>query len=304
MNAATLAGRRQPVQPVAPGQRAADYLALTKPGITRLVLVTTAAGFYLGSAGTLDLWLLAHTLLGTGLVAGGTNALNQYAERGPDGRMRRTRNRPIPSGRLAAGHALRFAVSISAAGLLYLTFAVGWIPALVAASCLATYIFLYTPLKRRTTYNTMVGAVPGALPIVLGWTAAGGSLAVGAWVLFGILFLWQLPHFLALAWMYREDYRQGGFVMLTVLDPDGRTTGRQILNYVVALLPVSLLPTLIGMTGPVYFFGALVLGAIFVGIGVAVTVTRAEREARRLFLASVLYLPALLLLMVIDKVPA
>jgi len=277
-------------------------LELTKPRITQLVLLTAAAGFYLGARGHVDLLLLANTLLGTALVAGGTNAWNQIWERDVDARMARTRRRPLPSGRLAASHAMWFASAITAVGVIYLGVTVNLLTASLAALTFASYVLLYTPLKRRTSLNTLIGAVPGALPIVGGWTAAGGNLDVAVAALFWILFLWQLPHFLALAWIYREDYRAGGLKMLSVADDDGRDTGRMALLYAMALLPISLLPTLLGVTGAWYFFGALALGLIYVAAGTGLLVAATPARAWRLFFVSILYLPALLTLMVIDKV--
>jgi heme o synthase len=268
------------------------------------VLITAAAGFYLGSSGGVDLWLLAHTLIGVALVAAGTNAFNQVRERDVDARMRRTERRPIPSGRLSPRAAALFAGSISVIGVGYLAVSVNLVTAGLAALTLASYVLLYTPLKRKTTLNTLIGAVPGALPIVGGWTAAGGALGPAVAALFWILFLWQLPHFLALAWIYREDYARGGLAMLSVRDPDGRHTGRMVMLYAMALLPVSLLPTLLGVTGPVYFFGALALGLAYAGVAAAMTRAATTPRAWRVFLVSIVYLPALLTLMVVDKVVA
>ncbi len=282
--------------------RLSDLIELTKPRITGLVLVTTAVGFYLGSVGALDLSTLLHALLGTAMLAAGTNALNQYAERDADAQMKRTAVRPLPSGRLSPKAALSFSVGISAGGALYLAAAVNPLTALLGIVALASYIFVYTPLKRRTSLCTVVGAVPGAIPVLMGWTAARGSLDVLAWVLFAIVFLWQLPHFLAIAWMYRADYARAGFPMLPVLDPEGTSTGRQVILYSLALLPVSLLTTVLDLTGALYFFGALTLGLAFVGLGLRLAVAPTGADARRLFLASVVYLPALLILMVVDKV--
>jgi protoheme IX farnesyltransferase len=279
-------------------------LELTKPPITQLVLLTAAAGFYLGARGEVDLVLLLHTLLGTALVAGGTNALNQVWERDVDARMRRTRGRPLPTGRLTPRQAGLFAAAISVLGVSYLAVTVNLLTATLAALTLGSYVLLYTPLKRRTSLNTLIGAVPGALPIVGGWTAVGGSLDVAAGALFWILFLWQLPHFLALAWIYREDYRSGGLLMLGVEDPTGRLTGRMALMFALVLLPVSLVPTVVGVTGPLYFFGALALGAVYAAAGAALTLSVTDRRAWRLFSVSVLYLPALLTLMVVDKLGA
>ncbi|PYP30382.1 MAG: protoheme IX farnesyltransferase [Gemmatimonadetes bacterium] len=280
------------------------FLELTKPRITQLVLLTAAAGFYLGAGSVVDLWLLLHTLLGTALVAAGTNAFNQLRERDVDARMQRTRGRPLPSGRLSPRAAGAFAGVISVLGVVYLALAVNLLTAGLAALTLASYVLLYTPLKRKTSLNTLIGAVPGALPIVGGWTAAGGALGPAVLALFWILFLWQLPHFLALAWIYREDYRRGGLAMLSVDDPDGRATGWMALLYAVALLPVSLTPTLLGVTGARYFVGAVMLGAVYVGVAAALTRAATTARAWRVFLASIVYLPALLTLMVLDKVAA
>jgi protoheme IX farnesyltransferase len=280
------------------------YLELTKPRITQLVLLTAAAGFYLGSAAGVDVRLLVETLVGVALVAGGTNAFNQLRERDVDARMRRTQGRPLPSGRVSPRAAGVFAGVISLAGVAFLAWAVNVLTAALAALTLVSYVLLYTPLKRRTTLNTLVGAVPGALPIAGGWTAAGGRLGPAAAALFWILFLWQMPHFLALAWLYREDYRRGGLAMLAVHDPDGRRTGRMALLYAAALVPVSLVPTLLGLTGAVYFFGALALGVGYAAASAALTAAATAVRARLVFLASIVYLPALLTLMVLDKVAA
>jgi heme o synthase len=269
-----------------------------------LVLLTAAAGFYLGGGGAVDVRLLLSTLLGTALVAAGTNAFNQLRERDADGLMHRTRRRPLPSGRVSPRAAAIFAALISGAGVIYLALAVNLLTAGLAALTLASYVLLYTPLKRKTSLNTLIGAVPGALPIVGGWTAAGGDLGPAVVALFWILFLWQLPHFLALSWIYREDYRRGGFAMLAVQDPDGRHTARVALLYAVTLVPVSLLPTLLGVTGRLYFFGALGLGLAYTAAAAVMTQTMTLPRAWRVFLVSVIYLPALLTLMVLDKIGA
>ncbi|HEX7049997.1 MAG TPA: heme o synthase [Longimicrobiales bacterium] len=283
--------------------RVAAFMELTKPGITRLVLLTTAVGFYIASRGAFDLILLCHTLFGTALVSSAAGALNEYVERDIDARMRRTRYRPLPSGRVLPRQAVLFALALAAAGLLYLAILVNGVTAVIVGLSLLSYVLVYTPLKRKTSLSTLIGSFPGALPILAGWTAAGEPLGPGAWALFWIVFVWQLPHFLALAWIFREDYRKGGFVMLSLGDDDGRRTGRQILLYGATLLPISLLPTLHGLTGKLYFFGALALGLAFLAAGAGMTLRRTDRRAWRLFYASVAYLPALLLLMVIDKVP-
>jgi protoheme IX farnesyltransferase len=216
--------------------------------------------------------------------------------------MHRTARRPLPSGRLRPGEALGFASGLAVAGLAYQALLVNWTAALITAATLVSYIFIYTPLKRRTSLNTLVGAVPGALPILAGWAATGRGLELGGWLLFAIMFLWQIPHFLALAWLYRVDYRAGGFVMLSAVDPDGRRTSRQIVNYAAVLLPVSLLPSAIGMTNALYFGGAFLLGLVFLLVGLRTLTRNDDIWSRRLFFTSVIYLPLLLLLMVIGKV--
>ena len=281
--------------------RAAAFLELTKPGITRMVVLTAAAGFYLGSRGRFDLAQFLETLAGTALVAAGSSALNQLREREIDARMDRTRGRPLPSGRVTPAAAALFSWTAAVLGVSYLAWQVNLVTAALALATLVSYVFLYTPLKQRTSLNTLVGAVPGALPVVGGWTAAGGHIDGVVLSLFWILFLWQLPHFLALAWLYREDYRRGGFEMLSLDDASGRSTGRMALLYAITLLPVSLLPTLLRLTGTVYFFGALVLGMCYAGMSLLLMRQPSERAARRLFFTSITYLPLLLALMVIDK---
>ena len=278
--------------------RLADFVMLTKPRLVSLVLVTTLVGFFLGSRGKVDLLLGAVTLLGTGLAAAGAMALNQYLERDLDARMDRTRVRPLPDGRLAPTEALAFGVLATASGLSVLALLSGPMAAAVTSLTVGVYLFVYTPLKRRTSLATIAGAIPGALPPVTGWVAAsGGELGAGALALFAILFLWQLPHFLALSWMYREDYGRAGIVVLPASDPDGLMTGRQMVANLLALLPAALLPNLVGMAGSVYFFGALLLSLMFLACGVAFALRRSRRAARRVFLASLAYLPALLLLL-------
>ena len=281
--------------------KAAAYLELTKPGITRMVVVTAAAGFYLGTRGRFDLSDFINTLIGTALVAAGSSALNQLREREVDARMDRTRGRPLPSGRVSPKAAALFSWSAAILGVGYLAWRVNLVTAALAILTLVSYVFLYTPLKQRTSLNTLVGAVPGALPVVGGWTAAGGHIDGVVLSLFWILFLWQLPHFLALAWLYREDYRRGGFEMLSLDDASGRATGRMALLYAITLLPVSLLPTLLRLTGTVYFFGALLLGICYAWMSLLLMRQPSEKPARRLFLTSIAYLPLLLALMVADK---
>jgi heme o synthase len=281
--------------------RASDYVALAKPRLNVLVVASTIAGYLMAGGDTTNLASLLWTVIGTALVAGGASALNQIIERDADSLMRRTRMRPLPDGRLSAGEALAFASLLSAAGLLILAGAVNLLAAGVALSTLASYALIYTPLKRRTSLSTVIGAIPGALPPVIGWAAAGNALSQGAWVLFGIVFLWQLPHFLAIAWMYREDYARAGFPMLPVVEPDGRSTARQVVVYTAALLPLALAPTLVGMSGRLYFAGALVLTMVFLGMSMRFAKTRAVRDARRLFFASITYLPLLWILMIADR---
>jgi len=278
-----------------------DYLELTKPRVTLMVLITTLVGFYLGARGEVNALLLLHTLLGTALVAGGTSALNQYLERDIDAKMLRTKNRPLPAGRLTPRQALIFASSIALAGLAHLALAVNLLTAALAALTLIGYAFIYTPLKPKTSLSTLAGAIPGALPPMGGWAAARNDLGIEAWVLFAILFLWQLPHVLAISWLYSEDYKRGGFPLLPVLDPQGQSASRQIISNCLALLPVSLLPSLIGLAGAVYFVGALILGVIFLGFGIVVAIEKDNLSARRLMLASLVYLPALLGLLTFDK---
>lgn len=276
----------------------AAYWALTKPGITRLVVLTAAVGFWLGDPrGPLARGLLA--LLGTALVTAGTNALNQWWERDADARMERTRRRPLPSGSLSPRSAFVFGVGIAMVGLIWLALFVNTLTAWLAGASLASYVLLYTPLKRRTPLALFVGAVPGALPILGGWTAATGKVALPALVLFAILFLWQIPHFLALGWLYRDDYRRGGFAMLSRGDPDGRDTGRQSVVFAAALLVASLLPATVGIAGPSYAAAAGALGVVLVAYSAALLRAPTTVAARRLFRASIAYLPALLLLLVI-----
>lgn len=278
-------------------------LELSKPRITQLVVLTTAAGYYLASHGPFRLGVFAATLAGTALVAAGTNAFNMIREREIDAHMRRTRNRPLPAGRVSPRAAFVFAAVTAVAGIGTLAWLVNLTTAALAALTLVSYVWFYTSLKTRSTLNTLVGAVPGALPVLGGWTAAGGALNPPAFVLFWTLFLWQLPHFLALAWVYREDYRTAELRMLSVEDAGGQRTARMALLYAVALVPVSLLPTLLGITGSVYFWGALALGLVYVGAGVLMLVD-VNRRAWTVFVVSIVYLPALLTLAVLDKVRA
>ena len=282
-------------------QRAADFVTLTKPRLTLLVLVTTAAGLYLASPDGLAIPLLLHTLIGTALVAGGAAALNQVWERDTDVLMRRTHTRPVASGRLRASEGLWFGIGLSAAGLVELAMGVNLISAAVAALTLGSYVLVYTPLKRRSSLATLVGAIPGALPPVIGWVAATGTLTLPALVLFGIMFFWQMPHFLAIAWLYRDDYAAAEIPLLPVLEPDGHRTGRQALLYSAALWPVSLMPPLVGLAGGFYLVVATVLGLTLIRLSASFARDRSIPAARRLFLFSVTYLPLLWGALVADR---
>jgi protoheme IX farnesyltransferase len=274
-----------------------------KPGILMMVLLTTFVGFYLGFDSTPDYPLLLQVLTGTALAAGGTLALNQFLERDTDARMERTRFRPLPTGRLQPTEALAFGALISVAGLLHLAISVNVLSSVVAAVIVGSYLFLYTPMKRRTAFCTVVGAVPGALPPVIGWAAATGRLGIEAWVLFAIMFLWQLPHTRAIAMLHKDDYERAGIRLLPVVDPDDTMIGRQIVCDCLVLLGVSLLPTLIGFAGPVYFAGALMMGIGVLGCACAFSLWRSTTDIRRLLFVSLVHLPALLLLLVLDRVP-
>jgi heme o synthase len=286
---------------IAGARRLLAYVDLAKPRVVVMIVLTTLVGFYLGSQGATDYWLLFHTLASTALAAAGTLALNQYLERDLDAVMLRTRSRPLPAGTLAPRDALAFGNLVAAAGIVYQSLAVGALPALVTAVITASYLFLYTPMKRWTPFCSVVGAVPGALPPVTGWAAAAGDLGIGAWVLFAILFLWQLPHSLAIARMYRDDYARAGIRLLPVIDPEGASTGRQIVINSLALLSVALLPTVVGLSGLFYFYAALALGLALLGYSVQLARTRALADARRLLFASLVYLPTLLAIMAADK---
>ena len=281
--------------------RAADFLALTKPRLNSLVVVTTGVGYYLGTTGGLDLPAGLHAVVGAALVAGGAAVLNQIAERDLDEAMRRTRGRPMPAGRVQPGEARVFAVILAVAGLVQLAVGANGLAAVVAATTLVSYAAIYTPLKRRTPWATLVGAVPGALPPVIGWTAARGALTIEAGVLFGIVFFWQLPHFHALAWLYREDFRRAHVPLLAVLDHDGRRTGFHAVAYTLLLLPMSLAPTFVGLTGPAYLGGAAALGVLFLAVAVRFAFERTAERARTLFLGSLVYLPLLWGLLVVDR---
>lgn len=278
-----------------------DYFALTKPRITWLILMSTGVGYLFGLRGEWDLLTLLHTILGTGLLASGTATLNQWYERDEDAKMRRTERRPIPAGRVTPGKAAIFGILLSATGFLELSLAVNLLTGLLGLITLASYLLLYTPLKKRSPLSTTVGAFPGAMPPLIGFAAASGTLTAEAWVLYGILFLWQFPHFYSIAWMYREDYGRAGILMLPVVEPDGRSTSREIVLYSLALIPASLLPALLSMSGRIYLCGALLLSSFYFYTGLRVLWERTALRARKVLLASVLYLPLLYGLMLLDR---
>jgi protoheme IX farnesyltransferase len=277
------------------------YVVLTKPDVTFLVVITTVAGFYLGSTGSLDWIRLLYTLGGALLVASGTAALNQYIEREMDALMRRTAARPLPSGQLRPGEVLAFGAATVSIGALWLGFAVNWLSALVAFTTTVLYLGLYTPLKTRTTLSTAVGAIPGALPPMIGWAAAHGTLSLGGWVLFAILFVWQFPHFMAIAWIYREDYKRAGIRMLPVIDSKGDATFRQIVMSSAVLVWVSALPTVVGMASVRYFFGALILGMLLLQVGLWANRARTNVRAKWLMHATVAHIPLLLIWLIVDR---
>ncbi|UCF68359.1 MAG: protoheme IX farnesyltransferase [Acidobacteriota bacterium] len=285
------------------GEHIGLYLALTKARLSTLVVGTTLVGFLLGARGQAEPWLLILTLMGTALAAGGVNGLNQWLEADRDALMERTRHRPLPSGRMSPTHAFVVSYVMTAAGLVVLLVFVNALTALLAALVVAVYMFVYTPLKTRSTLNTVVGAICGALPPMMGWTAATGELATGAFVLAGILFVWQMPHFLALAWLHREDYERGGYRMLPLIDGEGLLTCSLVVLYSLALVPLALMATLIGVTGLTFAVGAIVLGAAMAAVGFGLLRRRTRRQARWVFLASLAYLPLLLGLMVVDARP-
>jgi heme o synthase len=290
------------VTPVASeGSRPALYLALTKPDVSFLVVLTTMAGYVLGTHGPLDWLRMAHTVFGTTLIAAGTSALNHYLERDTDAHMRRTASRPLPSGQLKPREAFWFGGGLVVGGTLYLALAANGLATFLGIFTSATYLLVYTPLKRRTTLATLVGAFPGAVPPLIGWAAARGAITLDAWILYGVLFLWQFPHFDAIAWIYREDYGRAGIRMLPVVDHDGTRTFRQILLTAAVLVPVSLLPALTGLAGVHYFFSALVLGIILVEVCLWAAATKSKVRAKWLMHATVLHLPVLLGLLIFDK---
>ncbi|HEX5412609.1 MAG TPA: heme o synthase [Terriglobia bacterium] len=278
-----------------------DYVVLTKPEVNVLVLVAALAGFDLARRGPLDIPLLLNTLIGTLLVASGTGTLNQYLERVSDRSMRRTARRPLPAGRLHPAEALIFGLFASASGVILLWLEVNLLASILALTALSSYLLIYTPLKKKTALCTLIGAFPGAMPCLIGWAAARGSLDQESLVLFSMLFLWQFPHLLAIAWMYREDYSRAGLRMLPPRDPDGRMISLQIIVFLAVLVLVSMVPTLIGQAGKIYLLGALALGSYFLFHGVRLAGSRTNMLARRVVMASIIYLPLILSLLMLDR---
>jgi heme o synthase len=293
---------REAVQPASTLRaKVSAYLELTKPRITFLIVLTSAAGFCLGSPGAVDYALLTHAMIGIALLSSGIATINQFMERDLDALMRRTEKRPLPTGRLLPFEALWFGLALTLTAEVYLASFVNLLTAALGLTIIVGYLLLYTPLKTRTTLSTVVGAFPGAMPPLIGWAAARGQVGIAAWVLFAILFLWQFPHFLAIAWMYREDYGRAGIRMLPVVEPEGRVTGQQIVAFTIMLIPVSLLPALMGITGRVYLVAAIVLGLLFLVSSVRAALSKSNQHARQLLLASVLYLPLLFGVMVLNR---
>ena len=288
-------------EPLILREKIAAYLELTKPRITLLIALIAAAGFCLGAGAPFDYIKFTHTLMGIALLCSGVSTLNQYMERDLDGLMKRTTARPLPSGRLSPKQSFVFGMVLTTLAEAYLAVFVNQLTAVLGLTVVIGYVLCYTPLKTKTSLSTAIGAVPGAMPPLMGWAAATNQISLEAWVLFAILFLWQFPHFLAIAWMYREDYARAGIRMLPVVEPEGRVTGQQIIAYTMLLVPVSLLPVALGMSGSIYLYGALLLGAAFLWGGVRAALSDTRQTAKRLLLISVLYLPALFILMVVNK---
>lgn len=285
-------------------QRIADYWMMTKPEVNFLVVASSLVGFYLASSGPIRIGLLLNTLLGTLLVASGTATLNEYMERSHDAKMRRTATRPLPAGRVRPIEGLTLGLALSIGGGVYLDLTTNRLACFIAILTLVLYLLLYTPLKRRTPLCTVIGAVPGAMPPLIGWAAARGSLSFEAWILYIILFLWQFPHFSAIAWMYRQDYTRAGYLMLPPADQKGRFMATQVIGFSLLLIPVTIMPALMGQAGRVYLVGAVALGLGFLYYGARLAFSRSNALARRLVLASVVYLPLIYLLMIVNKTSA
>lgn len=296
------AGELAPAESSALMARVIDFYELTKPRMNFLVVITTMVGYYMAGRDKHDWPLLLSALVGTALTAAGASVLNMYIERDLDKNMPRTRNRPLPAGRVQPIEALAYGVGLSITGVTVLSFFVNPLTAILGATTLLTYLFVYTPMKRFTSLNTVVGAIPGAIPPMMGWTAATGVLSIEAIALFAILFIWQMPHFLAIAIMYKNDYAAGGFVMLPNEDNENLSmTTRQILLYGLAMIPVSIVPSMVGLCGPAYFTAAVLLGIAYLTFGVSVAATRSRTDAKKLFFASIIYLPLLLAAMMFDR---
>lgn len=288
-------------EPISTTETLRAYFELTKPRITLMVVLTTIAGFCLASAQAIDWLKFLHLIVGIGFLSSGISTINQWMERDLDALMLRTKDRPLPAGRVTALQAITFGATMTVGSLVYLILFTNALTALLGVITAASYLLLYTPLKTKTTLSTVLGAFPGAMPPLVGWAAARGSVSVEGWVLFTILFIWQFPHFLAIAWMYREDYARAGIKMLPVVEPEGRITSQQIILYTLMLLPVSLMPTLVHLAGWLYFSGAIILGLGFLYFSIRAATLRTTWQARRLLLASVLYLPLLFALMVLNS---
>lgn len=284
-------------------KRLAAFYELTKPRITFLIVLMSATGFALGTQGSINYVLLLHTMIGITLLCSGVSTLNQYIERNLDSLMRRTAARPLPTRKLTPMQSLIFGVGLCFLAEIYMAVLVNPLTAALGITVIIGYVFLYTPLKTRTSFSTIIGAFPGAMPPLMGWTAASNELHIGAFVLFAIQFFWQFPHFLAIAWMYREDYARAGIKMLPVLEDNGSVTARQIVLYTMTLIPVSLLPTLMGFAGLSYFVGALILGLLFLAMSLRMAVTKSRQDAKRLLMVSVFYLPLLFVLMIFNQKP-
>lgn len=284
------------------GIRTAAYIALMKPELTLLSVITAVGGAYLASIDEVDYLLLLHVFVGTMLAGGGAGALNQTIERKYDALMKRTENRPLPAGRIHPREAGLFGTMLAVSGMAYLLLFTTTGAAILALVTLCTYLGIYTPLKRKTPFATVAGSIPGALPPLIGWTAVRGGVSIESWSLFFILFFWQMPHFLSLAWLYRKDYERGGYPLLTVVDPSGTIASRQILVYSSVLIPAAVMPTLVGLSGMLYFSGALVLSVLFLAVSLHLFIERNNTSARLLFFASLLYLPLLFFLMMVDRI--
>ena len=282
--------------------RAVDFLLLTKPELTFLSVLTAIGGVILASSESIPYLTLLHVLIGTALVGGSAGALNQYIEHPYDALMKRTERRPVPAGRVQPVEALVFGLILAFIGIVYLTALTQPMAGVLAALTLLSYLVVYTPLKRHTPFATVAGGIPGALPPLIGWAAVHNGVSLIGWSLFFILFFWQMPHFLALGWMYRKDYARAGYRLLTVLDPGGVVTSRQVLIYCLALVPASLMPTLVGLTGLVYFVGAGTASLLFLAVAVCLYRERSNQQARRLFFASLAYLPLILVLLMVDRI--